>query len=243
MKTCLVTGATSGIGNALVEKMIAEGFRVICIARNQSKLSEMVSTYGSDKIIPIECDVSIKDQVQEATSRLIEQEILPDIFFLNAGIAPTEPFDKLDLNLHHKIFETNYFGVLHWVEACLPQVLSAQKKAQFIVTSSFSAINAFPCFSGYSASKAAINQCFETLHLQHRKNGIDFLYVLAGPVNTPLLEGEKIKGMIEPKRAVEKIFEASKKQKQALKFPMFWKYFSWLLKNAPQRIKEKIIYG
>lgn len=243
MKTCLITGATSGIGKALVEKMIAEGYRVICIARNTSKLNDMASTYGSDKIIAIECDVSIKEQVQKVNHKLIEQAIVPDKFFLNAGIAPAEPFEKIDLDLHHKIFDTNYFGVLHWVEAWLPEVLSAKKKAQFIVTSSFSAINAFPCFSGYSASKAAINQCFETLHLQHRKDGIDFLYVLAGPVNTPLLEGEKIKGMIEPKQAVEKILEASKKQKQALKFPMFWKYFSCFLKNAPQKLKEKIIYG
>ena len=70
-----------------------------------------------------------------------------------------------------------------------------------------------------------------------------FLYVLAGPVNTPLLEGEKIKGIIEPNQAVEKILEASKTRKQGLQFPTFWKYFSWLMKNMPQKIKEKIIYG
>lgn len=243
MKTCLITGATSGIGRALVEKMVKEGFRVICVARSASTLQDLVSSYGNDSIIPIQCDVAIKSHVQNATEELIKQKIYPEIFFLNAGIAPMESFDNLEVELHDKIFKTNYFGVLNWVELWLPRILEENKKAQFIVTSSFSAINAFPCFSGYSASKAAINQCFETLHLQHRKRGIDFLYVLAGPVNTPLLEGEKIKGIIEPNQAVEKILEASKTRKQGLQFPTFWKYFSWLMKNMPQKIKEKIIYG
>src|SRR5690606_3511029 len=112
----LVTGASKGIGYALVEELILNGWKVVGVARSKAALDEMSKKFGEDAFISCECDVSDNEAVQATSKRLQARGIIPTLFFLNAGIAgeaACEDVNVVSTQKHKEIFDTNYFGVLH----------------------------------------------------------------------------------------------------------------------------------
>jgi 3-hydroxy acid dehydrogenase/malonic semialdehyde reductase len=160
-KIALVTGASSGIGEALSRELLKRGWSVIGISRSLENLTNIQKTLGN-AFIPVMCDVSKKTDIENASKQLIEQKIIPSYFFLNAGIAGEKVIEipnAFDLSIHEQIMAVNYFGVLaffeFWEKAC-----QENGGANFIVTSSMNAIFAGPSASAYCASKAAIAKAF-----------------------------------------------------------------------------------
>jgi len=191
-KTALVTGASSGIGKALVVELLSQGYKVLGVSRSQNNLTKLHKDLDSADLSIFACDVSNMEEVEELFRSLQENQTVPKLFFLNAGIAgqaAMETIDFLDLEAHRKIFHVNYYGVLHfvklWLEPC-----KKQGGATFMVSSSINAIFAPPGGSGYSASKAAIAKAFDGLRLANRSSNLHFLNVFCGPVDTPGLAGK-----------------------------------------------------
>lgn len=156
-KIALVTGVSSGIGEAVSRELVKRGWQVIGIARSADKLSKIQEEL-SDAFIPLVCDVSKKDEIEKASKQILEQNLCPSLFFLNAGIAGESVIEnpnKFDLGIHEKIMRVNYFGVLAWVEFWEKHCLE-NGGANFVATSSINAIFAPPTGSVYCASKAAI---------------------------------------------------------------------------------------
>lgn len=189
-KMALVTGASSGIGEAVSRELIKRGWHVIGVARSAGKLSKIQQEL-SDVFIPLVCDVSKKEEIEEASMKILHRGLCPSLFFLNAGMAGEaviENPNKFDLGIHEKIMRVNYFGVLAWVEFwekhCLENV-----GANFVATSSINAIFAPPTGSAYCASKAAIAKAFESLSLTYFGTRLRFSVVYPGPVDTPGLKG------------------------------------------------------
>ncbi len=159
----LVTGSSSGIGEAISRELVKRGWIVIGIARSSDKLSQLKKEL-KDAFIPIVCDVSKKENIEEASQNILAQQFYPSLFFLNAGIAGEaviENPNRFDLKIHEKIMQVNYFGVLAWVEFW-EKPCQEKGGANFIATSSVNAIFAPPTGSGYSASKAAIAKAYES---------------------------------------------------------------------------------
>ena len=119
---CLVTGASSGIGKHIACEMANRGWRVVAVARRKDKLDELARSLEKDAIIPQVCDVSDMDQVSEVSSEMVSRNLVPSLFFLNAGDGDEEADEGLDRELHKRIFEVNYFGVVNWVSHWLPIV-------------------------------------------------------------------------------------------------------------------------
>lgn len=184
----LVTGASSGIGKALVKELLASGYEVIGVARSKEKLATLrhplLSTYV--------CDVSRKEDVHSLSQELIQLKKIPKLFFLNAGISglvALEGVDGFDVEAHRRIFAVNYFGVLHFVEEWMKPCIQ-NGGATFVVSSSIVALFAPPKRSAYAASKAAISKAFDSLRITHRKNRLKFQSVFCCPVDTPGLSAE-----------------------------------------------------
>lgn len=181
MKIALVTGASSGIGRALVKELLDQNYQVIGLSRS------VISEDQNDNLQTFVCDVCDLKAVES----LKEHIPVPDFFFLNAGIAgegAIEPVDSLDLDHHRKMLETNYFGVLNFVHTWLKPCIE-KGGATFVVTSSINAVFAPPGGSAYAGSKAAISKAFDGLRLAHRDQGVHFQSVFCGPVDTPGLAG------------------------------------------------------
>ncbi len=112
-RIALVTGASSGIGEAISRELIKRGWLVIGIARSSNKLSEIRKELR-DAFIPFTCDVSQKRNIEETSQQIREMGLCPSLFFLNAGIAGESVIEnpnRFDLNIHEKIMQVNYFGV------------------------------------------------------------------------------------------------------------------------------------
>lgn len=191
-KCALVTGASSGIGKALVEELLSRGYEVFGISRSKENLEHLKLELNNAHLHIFDCDVSDMSAVEALSSELNKQGYIPDMFFLNAGVAgegALEPADVLDVECHRKIFEVNYYGVLNFVEKWL---VPCKEKggATFIVSSSINAIFAPPRGAAYSASKAAISKAFDGLRVTHAGSNIKFLSVFCGPVDTAGLVGK-----------------------------------------------------
>lgn len=191
-KTALVTGASSGIGKALVVELLSQGYSVVGVSSSQEKLSKLHDDLKNPHLLIFACDVSKLEEVEKLSRTLQASHTVPKLFFLNAGIAgesAIEATTSLDLEAHQKIFAVNYYGVLNfvklWLEPC-----KEQGGATFVVSSSINAIFAPPGGSAYSASKAAIAKTFDSLRLAHRSSNLHFLNVFCGPVDTAGLVGK-----------------------------------------------------
>ncbi|MBS0585744.1 MAG: SDR family NAD(P)-dependent oxidoreductase [Verrucomicrobia bacterium] len=191
-KVALVTGASSGIGEAISRELIKRGWIVIGIARSSDKLSQLKEKL-KNAFIPIVCDVSKKEVIEEASQKILSQQLSPSLFFLNAGTAGEaviENPNRFDLKIHEKIMQVNYFGVLAWVEFW-EKPAQENGGANFIATSSVNAIFAPPTGSAYSASKAAIAKAFESLALTYFGTNLRFSVVYPGPVDTAGLKASR----------------------------------------------------
>jgi len=190
-KVGLVTGASSGIGKAIAQELIKRGWIVIGVARSSDKLLQIREDL-SDAFIPVICDVSNKENIKQASEKILEMKLCPSLFFLNAGIAGEaviENPNRFDLKIHENIMNVNYFGGLAWIEY-FEKVCSGNGGANFIATSSVNAIFAPPTGSAYCASKAAVAKAFESLNLTYFGTGLRFSVVYPGPVDTAGLKGK-----------------------------------------------------
>jgi 3-hydroxy acid dehydrogenase/malonic semialdehyde reductase len=187
----LVTGASSGIGQALARELVSQGHLVIGLARSSEKLMALKNELGST-FIPITCDVSSQSDIRRASQYILDQGLCPTIFFLNAGMAGEkviEDPENFKVQMHERIMAVNYFGVLAFVEFFEKPCLE-NGGAHFIVTSSVNAVFAPPTGSAYCASKAAISKAFESLSLTYFEKNLRFSSIYPGPVATNGLKGD-----------------------------------------------------
>lgn len=238
----LVTGASSGIGKALVKELLHQGYEVIGVSRSQEKLAQVKSELDNDSFLTYACDVSSLESVKDVTKNLKEKNIIPQLFFLNAGIAgesAMEPVDKIDLEIHERIFVVNYFGVLNWVKEWLEPCRN-NGMGTFVVTSSINAIFAPPGGSAYSASKAAIAKAFDGFRLAHSNSGLKFLTVFSGPVDTPGLAG-KLPFTWSPEKMAKYMITKAKKGKARSNPSLFYSTFCKTLDVLPDKMVFKIL--
>lgn len=179
-----ITGASSGIGEALVYEYIKRGATVIASARQETVLLEVKSRC----IFPENChvqplDLSESTNFPELTKKIIMQFGRIDILINNGGISQRSKAGETPLFLDRQIFETNYFGTIALTKAVLPYML-AQKGGVIAATSSIAGKFGFPLRSAYSASKFALHGFFESLRLEYFREHISVCMIIPGRVRT-----------------------------------------------------------
>lgn len=180
-----ITGASSGIGEALVYEFINRGATVIISSNDEQGLERVKAACGdkSSEIICTPFDLSdtsgiagLVEQQMKITGRL-------DYLINIGGISQRARIDETPMWLDRKIFEINYFGTIALTKAVLPYMIS-QKSGHIVATSSISGRFGFPLRSAYSASKQALHGFFETLFLENKKNNIRTSILIPGRVRT-----------------------------------------------------------
>lgn len=194
-KLAWITGASSGIGEALVKEFIAAGAHVIASSNDEEglkKMKESISS-GSDRITCAAFDLSDTTSI----TRIVENEMKGrksiDYLLNIGGISQRARIEDTPLWLDRKIFEINYFGTIAFTKAILPYMVK-QKSGHILATSSISGRFGFPLRSAYSASKQALHGFFETLYLENKSNNIRVSVIIPGRVRTAIslhaLDGE-----------------------------------------------------
>ncbi|MCX7352932.1 MAG: SDR family NAD(P)-dependent oxidoreductase [Proteobacteria bacterium] len=241
-RICLITGASSGIGEALSREMIKKDWLVIGVARSLDKLTTLANEFP-DSFLPIVCDVSDEKAVKNISEALKAKFCYPELFFLNAGLAGEEAAEnprKIETAHHHKIMATNYFGVLKWIEEWAEYLNLKEKPTTFALTSSVNVFFAPPGGAAYSASKAAITKTFESLQRSYFDACLRFLIIYPGPIATKGLKGD-VPFTWSAEKLAKYMVEHTLEGQHAMEPSLFYSVVARLLNWLPDQVVDKLL--
>ena len=184
-KVVWITGASSGIGEAMAREFANQGAILVLAARNMEKLNQLRDTLPNAEIhtvVPL--DLSDLSKVDAVVSSVINQVGRVDVLVNNGGISQRSLVGETPLEVDRKIMEVNFFGAVGLTKALLPAL--RETHGQIIVISSISGKFGFFLRSAYAASKHALHGFFESLALEEEAHGIDVTIVCPGKINTPI---------------------------------------------------------
>jgi NAD(P)-dependent dehydrogenase (short-subunit alcohol dehydrogenase family) len=213
----LITGASSGIGEAIARRLSLE-CKVIACGRNREKLQQLVTECG---VTPLPFDVSVRAEVITSSEHVAELDWL----ILNAGTCEyiDEP-SKFDSVLFERVIKANLLSIGYCLESLAPKLKSGGK---LVVMSSSSVLLPLPRAEAYGASKAAVTYLAQTLAIT--RPDIDVIAVHPGFVTTPLTAKNDFPMPFEMSSsdAASRIIKGIKGGKRKIEFP---KRLVWLMK-------------
>ncbi len=186
-KCAWITGASSGIGKALVYEFAREGADVI-ISSNEPEVLHKVkaaSDGGPGRIFVAPFDLSHTESIGALVDEQLKETGKIDYLLNIGGISQRSTIEETPLQIDRKIFEINYFGTIALTKAVLPYMIR-QRSGHIAATSSITGRFGFPLRSAYSASKQALHGFFETLYLENRKYNIRTSVIIPGRVRTAI---------------------------------------------------------
>jgi NAD(P)-dependent dehydrogenase (short-subunit alcohol dehydrogenase family) len=185
-KVWLVTGASKGLGLALVKKLLSEGYKVAATSRNLSDLNKAVDVHN-EQFLPLAVNLTNEDSVQEAVELTVKTFGKIDVVVNNAGYGLLGGIEELTDREARDNFEVNVFGSLNVIRKALPY-LRAQKSGHILNVSSIGGFTgAFAGGGIYCATKFAVNGFSETLSAEVAPFGIKVTIVQPGYFRTNFL--------------------------------------------------------
>jgi len=260
-KVVWITGASSGIGEALVYKLSEEKANLIISARRKEELGRVKNSCPSESqknihILPFDlCQIDSLKLITEAAVNFYGRI---DILINNGGVSQRSLANETPIDIDRKIMEVNYFGTVALTKNLLPSMIE-NKGGHIVTISSILGKFGIPQGSGYCASKHALHGFFDTLRLEHWRDNIKITLVCPGFVNTKVsvnaltADGSKyekftkgqVKGM-SPEVCARKIVKAIKQEKEEVVMGgseisgvyvkrYFPRFFSFYMKRAKLR--------
>ena len=162
-KVVVITGASSGIGEACAYAFAKQGCKLVLAARNIDKL-EKVKQHClslSAETLLVKCDVSIEADCKNLIAQSIEKFQTIHVLINNAGISMRALFADLDLAVLKQVMDINFWGTVYCSKYAMPYLL--KEKGSVLGVSSIAGIKGLPGRTGYSASKFAMNGFMESL--------------------------------------------------------------------------------
>lgn len=242
MAKYLITGVSSGIGRTLTKELVKDGHQILGIARRRKLLLDLKKELnGSKKFNFFNLDISKPESWKQIVSKIQRIKFIPRVVILNAAVLNNDFSETKRINLTStkKIFETNFFSNLRAVNELIKLV---KPKTKFIFIGSSSAFKGSGEEGiGYSASKAALSNALESLHLKY-KNTFDFKIIHLGPVNTDMLPLKSgVYFVTSPYRAARYIIESINSCDHIFYYPRELFFILRLIKLLPSSIYLMIL--
>ncbi|OUR89677.1 hypothetical protein A9Q81_21115 [Gammaproteobacteria bacterium 42_54_T18] len=232
-KVVVITGAGSGIGQAVALHVAELGCHIALVDINekglmetQEKLTRFSGDYSSHVV-----DVTNKGQMQELPEAVIKQHGVVDVLFNNAGITINKTFNTHTLEDWEQVVGINLWGVIYGCKFFMPY-LTKQSEAFIINTSSLAGFLGMPNQTSYCVTKAAVKALSEALYAECKGNNIHVISVHPGAINTKIFDFaiqhsddqeaskkmfDKVKRFaMQPHVAAEKIIGATVKKRQRI---------------------------
>jgi short-subunit dehydrogenase len=185
-KTVWITGASSGIGEALAEELFRCGATVILSARNSTKLNEKKVCFDEiekDRCLVLPFDISRPDEIEQALNYIKNMVKKVDILINNAGVSQRSLAMDTTIEVDRQIFEINFFGPVKITKGILPLMINSGG-GQIVVISSMAGKFGFRMRSAYAASKHALHGFFETIRAELFDKNIKVTLICPGRINT-----------------------------------------------------------
>ncbi|WP_417618503.1 SDR family oxidoreductase [Oceanisphaera sp.] len=188
-KIVLITGASSGIGAATVDKVIEAGHKAVITARNTDKLNAIVKRWGEDKVLAVTADVSKLDDIAKVVEQAKQKFGRIDVVFANAGTGVNAPgIENGDPDEWKTMLDVNINALLFTAKASLPSLKETQ--GQFIITSSIAGKITLKG-SVYGASKWFAYGFGQNLAAEMAEWNGRCTTICPGMVNTPFFDEAK----------------------------------------------------
>jgi len=186
-KVVVITGASSGLGEATARLLSEQGATVALGARRLDRLQSLAGelSHNGGKAMAIVTDVTHPDQVKQLVDTAVQKFGRIDVIINNAGIMPVSPLERLKLDEWDRMIDVNIKGVLYGIAAALPH-MQQQKAGHIINVSSVAGHKVGPTFAVYSATKHAVRVISEGLRMEVTPYNIRTTVISPGAVATEL---------------------------------------------------------
>lgn len=231
MAKILITGATSGLGEALAIEASHNGHHVIACGRNQIKLDEIGKL---PNIETLQFDVAD----EQATFQALKN-VSCDIVVLNAGTCEYLDADNIEPQMFHRVFNTNVFGAVNVAAAMLPNFTSGNK---LVFVDSLARLLPFTRSQAYGASKAALNYICKSFEVDLASKGIKVQSMSPGFVKTPLTDKNDfpMPMSITTQQAAAYMLKGITSNRSSVYFPRRFSFIIRFLSLLPEFIQRKI---
>ncbi len=186
-KVAVITGASSGIGEATAEALAAEGATVVVAARREDRLDDLVGRINGNggEALAVAADVTDEEQAHGLIQRAKEEFGRVDILVNNAGVMQLSKVEKGLSDEWRRMFDVNVLGLLYATDAAI-QVMKEQGSGHLVNISSLASRGTRPGLGVYSGTKVAVNAISEALRQELLEDNIRVTMVEPGAVETEL---------------------------------------------------------
>ena len=244
-KTCIVTGANSGIGRSTAITLAKNDYTVFATMRSLERGEKLRKTAQelNLEIKEVELDVSDTDSVNQGINEILEQTDQIDVLINNAGVGSNAVIEDVDIESDKSVFETNFWGVVRCVQAVLP-TMRQQKSGHIIQVSSIAGRVGLPAQPIYSSSKWALEGLSENLAHDLSSFGVKVSIIEPGVTRTAILGKNNtvpenddfeniyarmldmymqgIEANIRPETVSETILQCLESSSKQLRWPVAW---------------------
>jgi NADP-dependent 3-hydroxy acid dehydrogenase YdfG len=204
-KVVVITGASSGLGEATVRKLAAEGARLVIGARRLDRLQALTAELGLGDAAAVQTDVSRFEQVKNLVDHAVATHGRIDVILNNAGLMPHSLLERGKVEDWDRMIDVNLKGTLYGIGAALPH-MKAQKNGHIINVSSVAGHKVRPSSAVYAATKTAVRVISEGLRMEVKPYNIRTTVISPGAV-----ESELANSITEPdiKQNMDAFYEAN----------------------------------
>jgi len=232
MKTVLITGATSGIGERLAKDYATQGWSVIACGRNADKLATLSA---NENISGIAFDMADLDEVKAATGK-IDKNL--DLVILNAGTCEyMDDIKQFDVDLFKRVIDINLIGTTHCIAAFLPKI---PRGGQLALMGSSASFFPFSRAQAYGASKAAVGYLAQSLAVDLAKYEVAVSLISPGFVETPLTNKNdfEMPMKISVEQASSEVIKGLEKRKKHVRTPQLFTLILGLIGKLPHSVQH-----
>jgi short-subunit dehydrogenase len=192
--SAFISGASSGIGRAIAERIAARGTRVVLAARRRDELDELARAIGAAGGRADVCvlDVADAEMTRETVERWDRDLGGLDLVLANAGVGGTEPAPRIAWETVERILNINVTGALATLVPAIAPMVQRRRGTLSAVTS-LAGMRGLPSSAAYSASKAAVSTFLESIRIELAGHGVSVVDIRPGFVDTPLTRKNKFK--------------------------------------------------
>jgi short-subunit dehydrogenase len=239
-----LTGASSGIGEALVEPLVRRGARVAITARRSGLLDVIAASHargGSSPVLSVAADMTDRDAVRAAATQIEAAWGGIDLAIFNAGgsVGDRTRFRGVDCAATMTL---NYFSVVYGIDAVLPGML-ARGNGRIAAVASLAGYRGMPAATAYGASKAAVIHLLDGLRFELAPRGVGVTVINPGFVRTPLTAPNAfpMPFVMEADEAAERIVRGLERGKKEIHFPARLSWTMKVLRVLPYGLYEQLM--
>jgi short-subunit dehydrogenase len=193
--TVLITGASSGIGEALARLFARDGYDLVLVARSQDKLEHLASQFEAESRVQVwvePTDLSRRGAASKLAARLKKQGIVLDVLVNNAGILDHGNFVDMPATAHQGMIDLNISSLTAMLAAFLPG-MAERGRGRILNVASIGAFQPIPSLATYAATKAYVLSLTESLSEEMKGTGVSVTALCPGITETNMISGARDK--------------------------------------------------